>query len=231
MRVAFRNCFLWIVLFAVTTNSFVESGALDRLFGGWKSEPDHKVPPEVERELSMYEKMTNKMTSIGAGMLQSMGSVLPLKGIASFAADLGIPGAAAMMEILTPKTPRDIISNRSFSATGAFNHRSKQGRERAPSASQRRSSTGGYSSFRPELHSFMGSAHGDRECMLKLACLAGKRLSSVSGASAVAIMMSTASNMLPKSIRGPYSALKNSVLYSDDCSQYICSTDNTHEGL
>merc|ERR1712020_55437 len=104
------------------------------------------------------------------------------------------------------------------------------GRELASVPSQRRSSTIGYSAFRPELHSFMDAAHGDRECMLKLACLSGKRLSSVSGASAVAIMMSTASNMLPKSIRGPYSALKNSVLYSDDCSQYICAADNTHEG-
>lgn len=209
-------------------NGIVESGSLDRWFGGWTSEPVKQKPPEVEKNLSLFQRMKQQMSSIGSYALHSMGSILPLRGFASFAADLGIPGAATMLDILTPKIPRH-INERSSSAMG-FNHRSRQGRQEAVK-SQRRSSTIGHSPFRPEIHSLMGVAHGDRECMLKLACLSGKRLSSLSGASAIAILMSTATNMLPKSMREPYNALKNSVMYSDDCSQYVCATDNTHEAL
>merc|ERR1719356_2403143 len=157
-----------------------------------------------------------------------MGTILPLRGFASFAADLGIPGAATMLDILTPKMPRHI--NDKSQLTKAFNHRSRQGRQEA-FKSQRRTSTIGYSPFRPEIHSLMGVAHGDRECMLKLACLSGKRLSSLSGASAVAILLASTTDFMPEAVREPYQAMKNSVMYSDDCSQYVCSKANPHQDL
>lgn len=209
------------------SNRRVNSGSLDKWFGGSISSEPFKSVDSHEESISIYQRLTNNMKSMGSNVLQTMGSFLPLRGLATFASDLGIPGAAAIIDILTPKTPRPLIDR----SSRAFNHRSRQGREQASVTSQRRSLSAGYSQYRPEIHYLMGAAHGDRECMLKLACLSGKRLSSVSGASAVAILMSTATSVLPKSIREPYSALKNSVLYSDDCSQYICATDNTHEDL
>jgi len=221
-----------VLAIAIILPGSVYCGSLDKLLGDWmKLEPGKSIASKPRTELSIIEKMKNNIKSMGSTMLHTMGSFLPLRGLASFAADLGIPGAATIMDILTPKTQVQLL-HRTRGLSTAFNHRSRHGREKASERrSQRRSANVGYSQYRPEIHSLFGAAHGDRECMLKLACLSGKRLSSMSGASAVAILMSTATNMLPKSVREPYSALKNSVLYSDDCSQYVCATDNSNNSL
>merc|ERR1719510_49611 len=225
-----RGYFLCICIFFVMTNKSADSGSVDRWLGSWMSpsETITSVSSLPQKNASIFQTVSHKMTLAASSILQTVGTYLPLRGVASFAADLGIPGASKILEILTPRTPRLLLTEESSMHSRPFNHRSRKGREQA---SQRRSSTAGYSHFRPEINSLMGAAHGDRECMLRLACLSGKRLSSFSGASAVAILMSTATDMLPKAIREPYSALKNSVLYSDDCSQYICAKDDTHEDL
>ena len=61
-----------------------------------------------------------------------------------------------------------------------------------------------YSPYLAELQSAMGAAHGDRECLLKLACLSGKRLSALSGASAVAILLASTTDFMPEAVREPY---------------------------
>lgn len=221
-----------MLILVLALNKGTDGGSVDRWFGGVSKA--HETSIDVwsvpKNDLSIFQRFSGKMTSIASNVLHTVGTFLPLRGLASFAADLGIPGAATIMEILTPKTPR-LLLNKSSVSSQAFHHRSNKGREQASRSSQRRSSSVGYSHFRPEIHSLMGAAHGDRECMLKFACLSGKRLSSFSGASAVAILMSTATDILPNSIREPYNALKNSVMYSNDCSQYICANDMTHEDL
>mgnify|MGYP006954622220 CR=1 FL=1 len=65
--------------------------------------------------------------------------------------------------------------------------------------------------------------HGEFECRLKLACLAGKRLNSISGLSSLALLVSVAANRLPETLQAPYAALRDSLMYSDDCQQYICN--------
>ena len=61
-----------------------------------------------------------------------------------------------------------------------------------------------YSPYLAELQSAIGAAHGDRECLLKLACLSGKRLSALSGASAVAILLASTTDFMPEAVREPY---------------------------
>merc|ERR1712029_451342 len=78
-----------------------------------------------------------------------------------------------------------------------------------------------------EINSIVGAAHGERGCLLKFACLSGKRLSALSGASAAAILLAVATDLMPEGVREPYTAMKNSVMYSDDCSQYTCSKDRS----
>ena len=90
------------ILLCLSTNEIVESGSLDRWFGGLSAtEPIKEKPPEVKGNLSIFQRIKNQMTSISSYALHSMGTILPLRGFASFAADLGIPGAATMLDILT----------------------------------------------------------------------------------------------------------------------------------
>jgi len=159
------------------------------------------------------------------------------RGLASLAADMGIPGADALLSFLTPRhhqpndhrpSPRMMPSARrsgtSFDSSGTHKQHVSRTADSDPN-------TFYYSPYLAELQSAMGAAHGDRECLLKLACLSGKRLSALSGASAVAILLASTTDFMPEAVREPYQAMKNSVMYSDDCSQYVCSKANPHQDL
>jgi len=211
--------FCLLTIFVLINSGSVNSGALERWRGG--------IPAIFSRPLALarpppppptwLDRISNSFSNMAAGLFHAVGNFLPLRGIASLAADIGVPGAATLIQFLTPRTPS---ARRLTSSTEPrpLNHRSSQGRK--PGSDGK-----GYSPFRPEIQSIIGAAHGERGCMLKLACLSGKRLSSLSGASAVAIMMAAATNMMPHGIRDPYTAMKNSVMYSDDCSQYTCTRE------
>jgi len=77
-------------------------------------------------------------------------------------------------------------------------------------------------SFREEVSSLVGTMYGEKECMKKLACLSGKRLSNIRGTWAITVGLTTMGGMMPESLQDPYNALKNSIMYTDDCSQYQC---------
>jgi hypothetical protein len=77
-------------------------------------------------------------------------------------------------------------------------------------------------SFREEVSSLMGSVYGEKECVKKLACLSGKRLSNIRGSWAITVGLTSVAGMMPESLQDPYNALKNSIMYTDDCSQYQC---------
>lgn len=206
-----------LTIFVLINSGFVNSGALERWRGGLPAifsrslAPAPPPPPPP----TLLDRISNSFSNMAAGLFHAVGNFLPLRGIASLAADIGVPGAATLIQFLTPRTPSP---NRLTSLTAEqrpLNHRSSQGRKTGK----------GYSPFRAEIQSVIGAAHGERGCMLKLACLSGKRLSSLSGASAVAIMMAAATDMMPHGLRDPYTAMKNSVMYSDDCSQYTCTRE------
>jgi len=71
----------------------------------------------------------------------------------------------------------------------------------------------------------MGAMYGEKQCMLKLACLSGKRLSTIRGASALTMFLSTVAGEMPDGLQDPYTALRNSIMYTDDCSQYACNKE------
>jgi len=186
---------------------------------------------------SIFNSLTNGLLLIPRGLAQAIGSFLPLRGLASLAADMGIPGADALLSFLTPRhhqpndhrpSPRMMPSARrsgtSFDSSGTH-------KQHVSRTTDTDSNTFYYSPYLAELQSAMGAAHGDRECLLKLACLSGKRLSALSGASAVAILLASTTDFMPEAVREPYQAMKNSVMYSDDCSQYVCSKANPHQDL
>jgi len=56
---------------------------------------------------------------------------------------------------------------------------------------------------------------------MKLACLSGRRLSAVKGASAVTMILATVAGVMPEGLQEPYQALKNSIMYTDDCQQVL----------
>lgn len=142
---------------------------------------------------------------------------------------MGLPGAAYLLEILTPRSGAMLGSYRTSVGreTGVDNggENAVPTVEAGPARSgiTTRSDVVAYSPFKAEIQSIVGAVHGHRDCLLKLACLTGKRLSALSGASAATIMLSTATDVMPEAMKGPFSALRNSVMYSDDCSQYVCS--------
>jgi hypothetical protein len=50
----------------------------------------------------------------------------------------------------------------------------------------------------------MGTMFGEKQCLMKLACLSGKRLSAVKGASAVTMILSTVAGVMPDALHDPY---------------------------
>ncbi len=58
--------------------------------------------PAPEPLASLLSRLAESLT----GALHFIGGLVPLRGVASLAADLGVPGAAAIMEALTPSSGR-----------------------------------------------------------------------------------------------------------------------------
>ena len=54
------------------------------------------------------------------------------------------------------------------------------------------------------LPSVVGAVMGEQGCLLKLACLSGKRAASVTGATTAAMMLSAAHSMMPEAMKQPY---------------------------
>merc|ERR1712203_446178 len=85
-------------------------------------------------------------------------------------------------------------------------------------------------SSRPEeisLKDEMGAAVGaflvgNEECKKRLACLSGRHLSHVTGASAIGILMASASNYLPDDMEDHLRIMQKSIMFSEDCDRYVC---------
>ena len=63
---------------------------------------------------------------------------------------------------------------------------------------------------------------GNEECKKRLACLSGRHLSHVTGASAIGILMASASNYLPDDMEDHLRIMQKSIMYSEDCDRYVC---------
>ena len=50
----------------------------------------------------------------------------------------------------------------------------------------------------------VGAVMGEQGCLLKLACLSGKRAASVTGATTAAMLLSATHSMMPEVIKEPY---------------------------
>ena len=164
-----------------------------------------RVPDErgvqVYKSQSLLTRIVSGISDSFSDALHFVGSLIPLRGIASLGVDLGFPGAEAVLDLLTP-------------------------RDRSDDRTRDNSSGRGHSDYREEVSSLVGAAMGEQECLLRLACLSGKHLNQISrGAPTVALMLSAASGYLPEPVQSPYSALRDSLMYSDDCSKYKCKAD------
>ena len=167
--------------------------------GGALSRPKSTKP----MNFLIFDQFWNKVNDLMSDALQLVGSFLPLRGLASIAKDLGIPYASSILAALTPiKTSvvHPIMTSRS----------------------QRRLDTTTYFSLRDEMSSAVGTFLGKGQCQKRLACLSGRHLSHINGASSIALMISTASNFLPPEYHDSFSTMKDSIMYSEDCEQYEC---------
>lgn len=52
----------------------------------------------------------------------------------------------------------------------------------------------------------VGAAMGEQDCLLRLACLSGKHAASVSGATTLTMLLSTAYSVMPEGMKEPYQA-------------------------
>jgi len=143
-------------------------------------------------EPSMIAAGLEGVTSIISGIIRLTGNVLPLRGFAGLMADAGVPGARWFRNVLTPS-----------------HLRGWERMERQPN-------------FRDDLLFMVGAVLGEQECVRKLACRSGKRVSSIPGSSVVTMILAGASGYVPEFLRETYSILRDSVLYSDDCEQFFC---------
>ena len=148
--------------------------------------------------------------------------------------DLGIPGGEFVMDALTPSSSPVVPQASDFN-----DHETRQANS-APInprfAAWARSDTDSDPespptppSYREEVSSIMGSMFGEKQCLMKLACLSGKRLSAVKGASALTMVLSTVAGVMPEALHDPYWALRNSIMYTDDCQQYLCNESGNSE--
>jgi hypothetical protein len=171
---------------------------------------------------SFMDKFWDQMGSVMTGALHLIGSIVPLRGLATIAKDIGIPGADYAMDALTPvqSRPRPISV-----AKDRIDRRSDNFGYDGPGPDTILDDEE-YTSYREEMSSVVGTMMGDKKCMKKLACLGGRRLASIDGGSSVALLASTASSLLPEGIqetlRDPLSAMRDSIMYSNGCHQYEC---------
>jgi hypothetical protein len=161
-------------------------------------------------QTSLFDRFWDKMDNFMRGALHLVGSFLPLRGLATIGKDLGFPYAEKVLAALTPT---------SFGA-----------QFKSASVSQRRSDTSNpntfddlkYTSMRDEMSAAVGALLGNPECQKRLACLSGRHLSHVNGASSLALLASSATTYLPENLKEPLSIIKDSILYTDNCDQYLC---------
>ncbi len=188
---------------------------------------------------SMFQNIWSNLGQAATGLIHLVGTVIPLRGIASVAADLGIPWAEAALEVLTPRH----TSTTTTTSTTAKPTRTRQSRidrsDNIPllpdddddehhydSHEQKRVDHGGFSSYREEMSSAVGAVLGDKECWKKLACLSARRLEeNVNGGSVMALMAAPAQRLLPEGLQEPYLVFRDSILYSKNCNTYKCGKD------
>ena len=68
----------------------------------------------------------------------------------------------------------------------------------------------------------VGALMGNENCKQRLACLSGRHLSHIKGASSIAILVTSAQSYLPENMKGHLTTLHKSIMYSEDCEQHIC---------
>ena len=171
--------------------------------------------PENQVQRSLYNEFWNKFNNLVSGTLHFVGSFLPLRGLATIAKDIGIPYADNLLHALTPSKQNWNFVSPDFSVA-----RSSQ--RRSDNLDHLNKIEDKYVSMRDELSSAVGAAFGNEQCKKRLACLSGRHLSHVNGASSIALLVNSASSLLPDDFREPLSIVKDSILYSDNCDQYEC---------
>ena len=72
------------------------------------------------------------------------------------------------------------------------------------------------------MSSAVGALLGNENCKKRLACLSGRHLSHIDGASSIALLVTSAKFYLPDDMKDHLTAIHNSIMYSDDCDQYLC---------
>ena len=165
-------------------------------------------------DLGMLTHLTWTATSMMSEAVHLIGRMVPLRGVASVAADLGVPGAKTILGILdntnnnnfSDRIDDDVNEGHEFKKT----KKSESGLVMVPT-------------YREEVKSLVGAIHGEQRCLEKLACLTGKRLYGVNGAASITVLMAVAAaDYLPDKVKEGYEAFKDAQLYSGSCDDYLC---------
>ena len=165
-------------------------------------------------DLGMLTHLTWTATSMMSEAVHLIGRMVPLRGVASVAADLGLPGAKAILGILDNNNNNNNLME--FSDRIDAEVEANEGVEAE------------VTSYKEEVKSLVGAMHGEQRCLEKLACLAGKRLYGVNGAASVTVLMAVAAaDYLPDNVKSGYEAFKDAQLYSGSCEDYPCEHQQT----
>ena len=139
--------------------------------------PRYAAKPQINIFEQFWEKMNNFVT----GGLHLVGSILPLRGLATIAKDLGFPHADSILDALTPtKRIPSRVNTRFFDITSAPTSQRRSDTVKVPDNAGDK-----YVSLRDEMSSAVGALLGKNDCQKRLACLSGRHLSKIDGASSL----------------------------------------------
>lgn len=170
---------------------------------------------------SITDLFWNRVSNVVTGALHLVGSIIPLRGMATVAKDMGWPFADFVLEALTPTKSTGHLATALHSTISDTGGKSQRRSDQTPVPEQPREGQF-YVSFREEMSSAVGAAMGNDQCKKRLACLGGRHLAHINGASSIALLLSSAASYLPDNFKEPLSTLQDSIMYSHDCDQYAC---------
>lgn len=191
-----------------------------------QSEAGALVKRAAENQMgSVTDLFWNKVSNVVTGALHLVGSIIPLRGMATVARDMGWPFADFVLEALTPTKNNGRLAaaiHSTVSDTGGGQSQRRSDFHPPIIEQPREGQNQFYVSFREEMSSAVGAAMGNDQCKKRLACLGGRHLAHINGASSIALLLSSAASYLPDHFKEPLSTLQDSIMYSHDCDQYVC---------
>ena len=160
---------------------------------------------DLTTEIRKFRETQDFVSAVATRVIHYIGNIIPIRGLTSLAADFGVPFARSLLNLLADNDDEE-----------------DEGLEGDELHREARSS--GRTSYREEVFYVVGALHGDYECMMKVACLSGKKVSKVAGATTLTMILSALTNHMPETMQDTYVTMRDSIMYSNKCNQYKCGS-------